>query len=165
MEQRWNDTDRGNWRTWTKWQFVNYKSTWTALGTNPGRLGEKKAANRLCYGTAQSFSCGTSPCVSHLVVLGSNLSLKCSCPFNSLKRMLGYWLEVWHNPFYVLSSSLFRIAVPFNLCSWLIVSLINCETTTKGRLRMRGALHPLPHLLNGDNFTFEDDCLLGCCAV
>jgi hypothetical protein len=32
--------------------FVHHKSHWTDLGANPGRRGERPAANRLSHGTA-----------------------------------------------------------------------------------------------------------------
>jgi hypothetical protein len=35
-----------------QYHFVHHNPTWLALGSNPGRRGEKPASNRLSYGTA-----------------------------------------------------------------------------------------------------------------
>jgi hypothetical protein len=64
MEQRWNDTDRGNRRTrrgtCPSATLCTTSPTWTALVAKPALHGEKPATNRLSYGTAlvDSYSAG-----------------------------------------------------------------------------------------------------------
>jgi hypothetical protein len=56
MEQRWNDIDRGDRRSLSETRpsatLSTTNTTWTALGSNPGRSVEKPPTNRLCHGTA-----------------------------------------------------------------------------------------------------------------
>jgi hypothetical protein len=58
MELRWNDNDRGNpknsRKTCLSATLSTTNPTWTDLGTNPGRRGEKPATNRLSYVTTSN---------------------------------------------------------------------------------------------------------------